>query len=99
VPPAYHAERIIVNSEHSPPLADAPVVGEECQVFGGSRRVPIVDIEMTIYFYIFRVGSVVVKLYVAQGVESATPLTATRVHVIAQRIVAKLAALSEPESS
>jgi hypothetical protein len=87
----YHAERLIANSEQNPPVPEAPLTGEDCRVFGGTRQVPMVGIDMTTYFYVFRVGRVVVKLFVAQGIESKKPLALEQVHAIAQRIVTKLA--------
>lgn len=87
---AYHAERLLANSELNPPVPDAPPVGEECRVFGGTRPVPMAGIEMTTWFYVFRVGRVVVKLFVAQGPDSVQPLQVGHVEAIARRIVARL---------
>jgi hypothetical protein len=87
---AYHAERLLVNSEGNPPVVDAPLAGEDCQVFGGTQRVGVADVEMTMYFYVFRVNTVVIKLFVAQGAESAEPLRLEHLHALAQRIVTKV---------
>jgi hypothetical protein len=87
---AYHAERLLANSEDNPPVADVPLVGEDCHVFGGTQHMGGTDIEMTMYFYVFRVNTVVVKLFVAQGVESTEPLHPEHLHILAQRIVTKI---------
>ncbi|WP_152609307.1 hypothetical protein [Kocuria rosea] len=91
---AYHAERFVANSEGYPPVPDAPSIGEDCRVFGGTNRLPGVDIEMTNYFYVLRVGAVVVKLFVAEGPESTASLEVGQVHAIAKLVVARLNATS-----
>jgi len=84
---AYHVETLAHNSEGAPPVDGAPVVGRECHVFGGRQPTPIPDVEMTTYYYLFRVLNVVVKLFVAQGpaLPPAT-LQAAQVADIAVRI-------------
>ena len=91
---AYHAERLLANSEGNPPVAGAPVAGQDCHVFGGTQDIGLVDRTMTMYFYVFRVGAVVVKLFVAQGLRASDPLPPEPIHAIAQRIVAKLTTAS-----
>jgi hypothetical protein len=87
---AYHAERLLANSEGNPSVDDAPVIGDECHVFGGTRSIGFADLKMTTYFYIVRVENVVVKLYVAQGVEARKPLVLEQVRRIADRIVVRV---------
>jgi hypothetical protein len=91
----YHAERLLANSEGYPPVANAPLAGEDCHVFGGTQRYqrPAGTIDVTRYFYVFRVNAVVVKLFAAQGVESADPLQPEHLHALAERIVTKLSDL------
>ncbi len=62
---AYHAERLLANSEGQPKIPGAPAVGTDCRVFGGT--LDIRGTPLTHYYYIFRVHNVVVKLYIAQG--------------------------------
>ena len=88
---AYHAERLVANSEGHPALPDAPLVGDECHVFGGSRAMAPLGVDMTMFFYVFRVGAVVVKLFVAPGPQATQPLDIEDVHAIAQRVIARLA--------
>ena len=88
---AYHAERLTANSEGSPPVG-APLVGEECKVFGGIHSAPESGVEMTAYFYVFRVANVVVKLFAAQGPGAEEPLTPEHLVPIARRIAGKLGA-------
>ncbi|SNY23391.1 hypothetical protein [Paractinoplanes atraurantiacus] len=87
---AYHAERLLANSEGNPPIPEALPVGEECRVFGGARLMPIAEIEMTMFFYVFRVSSVVVKLFVARGVAATEPLEVAQAHAIAERAAARI---------
>ena len=87
---AYHTERLLANSEGNPPVADVPLAGEDCHVFGGTRRIAAIGDDMTMYFYVFRVGAVVVKLFAAQGTESAEPLRPEHLHALAQRVVTRV---------
>jgi hypothetical protein len=48
-------------------------------------------VDMTMFFYVFRVGAVVVKLFVARGPQATQPLDIEDVHAIAQRVIARLA--------
>jgi hypothetical protein len=88
---AYHTERLAVNSELNPPVPDAPGVGEECRVFGGTRSIPTLGIDMTAYTYVFRVDRVLVKLFAAQGPGSAESLRVQHVEAVGRRIAARLA--------
>jgi hypothetical protein len=85
----YHQERLLANSEGTPPVEHAEPVGEECHVFGGTRPLGP-GLSMTAYTYIFRVGRVVVKLFAAQGFAARKPLTPDAVRQIAERIVTRL---------
>jgi hypothetical protein len=84
----YHAERLAINSEGFPPVAGAPLAGEDCHVFGGPARVGRADTEA--YFYLFRVDSVVVKLRATRGPERAESLDLGNVHLLAQLIVSRV---------
>lgn len=67
---AYHRERLWQNAERRPGVPDATPVGQGCAVFGGVAPNPIVpDVLFTSYFYIFRVRSVVVKIFAAQSID------------------------------
>jgi hypothetical protein len=89
----YHRERLQANSEGKPPLSEFPAVGEDCHVFGGAESIATtgaVSICMTSYYYVFRVGRVVVKLFAAQGQESAESLRPEHLRPLAERIVEKV---------
>jgi hypothetical protein len=85
---AYHQTRMRANSEGKPEIPDAPAVGENCHVFGGTDSVQLGGntISMTAYFYIFRVGRVVAKLFVARGSEAGQPLLPGHLVPLAERI-------------
>jgi hypothetical protein len=89
---AWHAARLFDNAERQPEVKGAPLVGQECWVFGGRMQLPIAGLTITIanYFYLFRVVRVVVKLYVAQGSDSQTTLIPEMVASIGQRIVRRM---------
>ncbi|HWF87929.1 MAG TPA: hypothetical protein VN659_03815, partial [Pyrinomonadaceae bacterium] len=89
---AYHHDRLKVNSEGYPPIEGAPAVGEECFVFGGtqSNEMGGISFSLTAYFYIFRVGRVVAKLFAAQGPQAKEPLTPEALVPLAQRIVQRI---------
>jgi len=88
---AWHAEALRYNSESQPPVAKAPAVGQECCVFGGvAPDIFGAGIKLTHFFYLFRVGRVGVKLYTAQGMESAVALTPQHVAAVASRIVSRI---------
>jgi hypothetical protein len=91
---AYHARRIGPNSEGKPEVAGAPTVGEECRVFGGTETLKFAGAtaKMTAYYYLFRVGRVVVKLFAAQGQESRKKLTPRHLVPLAQRIRERIVA-------
>ncbi|NLI82870.1 MAG: hypothetical protein GX443_14440 [Deltaproteobacteria bacterium] len=88
---AYHKATIQGNSEGQPRVSGAPVVGNDCQVFGGTFNVK--GKPLTHYYYIFRVQNVVVKLYVAQGPDVVNPdrrLTPAKVADIARICVHRI---------
>jgi hypothetical protein len=88
---AYYRLRLSANSEGAPPVAVAPIVGDECAIFGGTTPIPIAPgISLTHYFYIFRVGRTVAKLYAAQGQQASEPLTPQNLAPIARRIVDRI---------
>jgi hypothetical protein len=87
---AYHAERVLAASEGYPPIEEAPLVGEDCHVFGGTFPMKSGERDATIYFYVFRVRNVVVKLFAAQETDAAECLTTTHVQRIAERIVVRI---------
>lgn len=91
---AYHEARIVPNSEGKPEVAGAPAVGEECRVFGGTETLKFggVTVMMTAYYYLFRVGRVVVKLFAAQGQESRDKLTSRHLAPLAERIRERIVA-------
>jgi hypothetical protein len=79
------------NSERQPPFAGARPIGEGCEVFGGEVTTPF-GTKMTMFYYIFRVDNVVVKLFIAQGpdVKEGSNLTADQTAQIASRIVERV---------
>lgn len=81
----YHEARLVANSEGATPVPGAPTVGAECHVFGMS-------VGVTAYYYLFRVGAVVVKLFVARGPQAARDLTPETVREIAGRVVRRVSA-------
>jgi hypothetical protein len=64
---AYIEATLKANAEGQPEIPDVPKVGSDCHVFGGTRFEPTLKKDLTQYYYIFRVGRVVVKIYTAQG--------------------------------
>ena len=91
---AYHRIQLPKNSEGQPPVSEVEMVGEECHVFGGTRQAELNDVQMAVtsYFYIYRVGSVVVKLFAAQGVESQVELQPKHLLPLAKRIAERIEA-------
>jgi hypothetical protein len=92
---AYHHERLQYNSEGKRPVRQFRSVGQECHVFGGTDKLPVPggkELSMTAYYYIFRVGRVVAKLFVAQGQEATEWLRPEDVVPLAQRIADKIVA-------
>jgi hypothetical protein len=85
---AYQQTRMKANSEGKPEVPDAPAVGEDCHVFGGTDSIQMGGntISMTAYFYIFRVGRVVAKLFVASGPEAGELLLPDHLAPVAERI-------------
>jgi hypothetical protein len=62
---AFHKATTQANSEGQPRISDAPTVGTDCAVFGGTANLS--GTPLTHYYYLFYVQNVAVKLYVAQG--------------------------------
>jgi hypothetical protein len=90
---AYHQATLQVNSEGDPSISEALPSGSDCYVFGGSIPDPLFGLVLTRFFYIFRVGRVLVKLYVAEGdevVQQDRKLTTQMVKQIADRIVNRI---------
>lgn len=69
----YHQQTLQVNSENMPYLQNVPTIGMDCYVFGGKVDFGIANV--TSYIYLFRVQSVVVKFYVAQGEGQNLPIS------------------------
>src|SRR5439155_14723670 len=69
-----------------PPLPAAPAVGQDCQVFGGS--ISLASVTISGYIYLFTVGPVGVKLYVAEG--RSGQLSLDLVHRIAEKAAARI---------
>lgn len=90
---AFHQEALEHNSEGFPSVPNSRLVGEECYVFGGTNPIPMADIDMnmTSFYYVFRVHNVVVKLFVAQGPDLPdSTLAADQVSILAERIVRRI---------
>lgn len=85
----YHQQTLTTNCEGLPQLPQASTLGAECHVFGG--KVDFGAGSVTSYMYIFRVGRVVIKLYVAQG--EGESLQLNRVTQIAQHILSRVSAI------
>lgn len=89
---AYLREQGDAAAEGQPRIVDAPSVGMDCTVFGGTTDVR--GTPLTHLYYIFRVQNVVVKLYVAQGPDVSQPdqrLTPEKVAKWAQRAAQRIA--------
>ena len=72
----------------------APPVGQECHVFGGTKVDRNFGLRYTSFFYIFRVGRAVVKLYAAEGdmaAQHGRSLTPRHMTPIAERISSRIA--------
>ena len=83
----FHQEDLARNSEGAPEILGAPKIGDECRVYGGTRMQPLLGADMTDYYYIFRTGRVVHKLYVAESPNvAAGTLKAADVAAIAARV-------------
>jgi hypothetical protein len=86
----YHRERLDFNSEGQPLVPDAPAVGQECAVYGGTvvRDNGGVEVVLTMYYYLFRVGRVVVKLFACKGAEApGGALIPAHVAALAEKVV------------
>ena len=98
----YHQERLYANSEGKPPISEFAPVGQECHVFGGTDTIVApggLNISMTAYYYIFRAGRVVVKLFAAQGQEASEPLGLEHLRPLAERIFEKIVAAGLADES
>jgi hypothetical protein len=85
----YHEAQLQKNSEGENEADQWAPVGSECHVFGGTRNFQ--SVRMTHYFYIFRKGRTVVKLYVAQGPNvQGQKLTPDVVKPIADKVAARV---------
>jgi hypothetical protein len=83
---AYHAARLLPNSEGAALVNGAPEVGSECCVFGGTGDRLGLGVQITNFYYVFRVGRVVVKLYIMQSINSPEPLTPEIAATLARRV-------------
>lgn len=91
---AYHAARLEANSEGAIPVPDAPLIDQECQVF--RRAAEMAGIQLTAFYYIFRVKRVVVRLFAMQRQETSnSPLTTGQIMPLVQRIVKRIKDNSE----
>lgn len=89
---AYQRERLACNSEGQPRVDHAPAVGEDCAVFGGTRRLDVAGepVSMTAFHYVFRVGRMVAKVFVAQRPRASIRLTPEHVTDLALRAEARM---------
>lgn len=89
---AYHREQLSYNSEGQPPVKNAPMVAEECAVFGGTQTMRFAEgtLTMTAFHIVFRCGRVVAKVFASQGQAAADPLTVDRVADLARRAEARI---------
>jgi hypothetical protein len=87
---SYHAARLLANSEGWPRVEAAPEVGDECFVFGGTGDRLGLGVAMTNFYYVFRIGRVVVKLYMMQGLESGEPLTPEIAARVGRRVASRI---------
>jgi hypothetical protein len=96
---AYHRATLQTNSEGLPTVAGAPAVGSECHVFGGTTRDPVFGVEITSLMYVFRAGSVVAKLYVAEGdraTQAGTRLSLELARAHAERVLKRIESATHP---
>jgi hypothetical protein len=85
----YHEAQLGKNSEGEGEADRWAPVGSDCHVFGGTRTMS--NVRMTHFFYIFRKGRTVVKLYVAQGPGvQGQKLTPDMVKPIADKIASRV---------
>ncbi|MFO0744261.1 MAG: hypothetical protein U1F43_01115 [Myxococcota bacterium] len=84
-------------SERQPevPAKVDPVV-PGARVFGGTHKDPILDLESTQFFVVFRQGRTVVKLFAAEGPEAKAHLTLAAVNALAKKVVTRVGALPKP---
>lgn len=86
---AYHQQTLQINSENMPYLQTAPSVGTECYVFGGKVDMGLAQI--TSYIYLFRVKTVIVKFYIAQG--EGQNLSINNIATLAQNVFNRVSAV------
>lgn len=87
---AYHRQTTGANSEGTAEVRGAPAVGTDCHVFGGLFEPLGPGTGITSYFYLFTVGTVVVKLYAADF--DGRSLRPDLLTPIAQKIVQRISA-------
>lgn len=80
-------------SEGAPEAKDAPQIGEACYLFGpeNERINKALGVNLRAYVYAFRQHNVVVKLFVAQGLESTEQLQPNAIAPLAEKIVGRIA--------
>jgi hypothetical protein len=80
--------------EDSPILEEAETVGASGTVSGGAMAYSVgeAEAELTAYYYVFRVGSVVAKFFAAQGPKAAEPLVPEAVKPLAERVAERIEA-------
>lgn len=88
----YHQQTLQTNCENMPYIQNAPSVGTECYVFGG--RIDMGLTQITSYIYLFRVKTVVVKFYVAQGEGQNLPIN--NITTLAQNAFNRVSAILAP---
>jgi hypothetical protein len=94
----YHRERLEINGEGLPRISDAPTIGQECAVYGGTivRGSGDTEITRTMFCYLFRVGTAVVKLFASKGIDAPEEaLTPAHVADLAEKIVVAARHLSD----
>jgi hypothetical protein len=87
---AYHRETLQKHAEGAAEIAGAPAPAgaADVHVFGGSRTVS--GVKVSNYFYIFTVGRVVVKLFVAAAPDPTGFLKPESVVRLADKVVARI---------
>jgi hypothetical protein len=87
---AFHRETLQAHAEGAPEIAGAPAPAgaAEVHVFGGSRATS--GVKVSNYFYVFTVGRVVVKLFVAAAPDPTGFLKPESVVRLAEKAVARI---------
>lgn len=89
---AFYKATLKTNSENKPEIAIATTIEiPDFHVFGGTEILRG-NLELTHYYYIFRVGRVVAKLYVAQGYLSKEKLKMEKVQKLADKVCERISA-------